>query len=251
MRVGAVYALGVKYLARKDAATVGMIGSGGMARSHLMGFAAVRKIKKAKVYSPNKEHKELYAREMEDKLGFEVIPCSSGDEAEKGVDVIASCTNAREPTVFARMLEPGMHLTQVQSDFASDVYPKIDVCVGGGPVGQIVNGIAVDDSQGFPTYLAGNIEALTDARKGIRSRGDGKREFRGRAVSLADLIVGSAPGRFNEHEISASSGLRMRGEDAVKGLQFVTVSSLVFDLVKKAGLGREVPTEWFLQDIRD
>jgi alanine dehydrogenase len=34
-------------------------------------------------------------------------------------------------------------------------------------------------------------------------------------------------------------------------LQFVTVGSLVYDLAKQAGLGREVPTEWFLQDIRD
>jgi alanine dehydrogenase len=36
-----------------------------------------------------------------------------------------------------------------------------------------------------------------------------------------------------------------------QGMQFVTVGSLVYDLAKKAKLGREVPTEWFLQDIRD
>ena len=41
------------------------------------------------------------------------------------------------------------------------------------------------------------------------------------------------------------------GEDSVKGLQFVTVGSLIYDLVKEAGLGREVPSDWFLQDIRD
>ena len=35
MRVGAYYGLGTKYLARKDASVVGMIGSGGMAKSHL------------------------------------------------------------------------------------------------------------------------------------------------------------------------------------------------------------------------
>ncbi|MGH7772761.1 MAG: hypothetical protein ACREQA_11080 [Candidatus Binatia bacterium] len=45
--------------------------------------------------------------------------------------------------------------------------------------------------------------------------------------------------------------IRMKSEDSVKGLQFVTVSSLVYDLAKKAGLGRDVPLEWFLQDIRD
>jgi hypothetical protein len=56
---------------------------------------------------------------------------------------------------------------------------------------------------------------------------------------------------LSPEEISASSGVKVRGEDTVKGLQFVTVGSLVYDLVRKAGLGREVPQGWFLQDIRD
>lgn len=65
LRVGALYALGAKYLARQDASVVGMIGSGGMAHSHLMAFAAVRHINKVKVYSPNRDHRQLFAREME------------------------------------------------------------------------------------------------------------------------------------------------------------------------------------------
>jgi alanine dehydrogenase len=65
------------------------------------------------------------------------------------------------------------------------------------------------------------------------------------------LITGATSGRLNDQEISASSGVKVGGEDSVKGLQFVTVGSLVYDRAKAAGLGREVPTEWFLQDIRD
>src|SRR5487761_1194822 len=52
MRVGACAGLGAKYLAREDASAVGMIGSGGMARTYLEAFAAVRPIKQVKVYSP-------------------------------------------------------------------------------------------------------------------------------------------------------------------------------------------------------
>ena len=73
LRVGALYGLGAKYLARNDASIVGMIGSGGMAHSHLLAFAAVRKIKKVKVYSPNREHRESYARDMEQALDVDVI----------------------------------------------------------------------------------------------------------------------------------------------------------------------------------
>src|SRR5712692_6312989 len=80
LRVGARNALGVKYLARKEASAVGMLGSGGMARSHLMAFSAVRPIRRAKVYSPNHEHREAYAEEMRTVLGIEVQPVSSPDE---------------------------------------------------------------------------------------------------------------------------------------------------------------------------
>ena len=250
MRVGAYYGLGAKYLARKDASVVGMIGSGGMAKSHLRAFAAVRNIKKAQVYSPNKEHRELYAKEMERELKLEVVPCSSPDEAAKGVDILSTCTNAREPTLFARMVKPGMHLTQVAGEFASDVYPKIDVCMVGGPMSQVVDGVPVDDSEGFPTYLAGNFEALNKARGPSRRRKN-KKDFDGNLVSLVDLVTGKSQGRESDKEISSSSGVKVQGADTVKGLQFVTVGSLVYDLAKKAGLGRKFPTEWFLQDIRD
>jgi ornithine cyclodeaminase/alanine dehydrogenase-like protein (mu-crystallin family) len=251
MRVGALYGLGAKYLARKEASAVGMFGSGGMARTHLMAFACVRNIKKAKVFSPTKEHRELYAKEMEPKLNIETIPCATPEEASRGVDILASCTNAKEPTIYARMLEPGMHLTQVAREFAGDVNAKLDICVGGGPSSQVVEGTAIDDSQGFPSYLAGSPETLHQAKGKTRRREDRNKNFSGRLVSLADLITGRAQGRLNSEQITASSGIRVGGEDSVKGLQFVTVSSLIYEGAQKAGLGREVPREWFLQTIRD
>ena len=52
IRVGGGAGLGVKYLARQNSEIVGMIGSGGMARTYLDAFCQVRNIKKVKVYSP-------------------------------------------------------------------------------------------------------------------------------------------------------------------------------------------------------
>jgi alanine dehydrogenase len=222
-----------------------------MARTHLAAFAAVGKIKKAKVFSPTKEHRDLYAKEMEQKLGIEVIPCAGAEEAARGVDILATCTNAKQPTLYARMLEPGMHLAQVSREFAGDVNAKLDVCLGGGPSSQVVEGAAIDDSQGFTTYLAGNRDALQRAMGGARAREDRNKNFRGRLVALADIITGRAEGRLKDEEISASSGIKVGGEDSVKGLQFVTVSSLIYDRAREAGLGREVPRDWFLQTIRD
>ena len=64
MRVGADSGIGAKYIAREDAEVVGMIGSGGMARSHVESFLLARRIKKIQVYSPTKENREAYAKEI-------------------------------------------------------------------------------------------------------------------------------------------------------------------------------------------
>lgn len=267
LRVGALAALGAKYLAKDDAETVGMLGAGGMARSHLMAFAAVRPIKRATVFSPTRGHREAYAREMAERLDLEVIACGSPEEAAAGAAILSTCTNSVTPTVFAHMVEPGMHLTQVGGELAPDAVLLIDVAVGGDPRSQVFSGAAIDDSHGFPTYLAGSAESLREAM-GPRNRhlaraaggtappspsparGEGI-SSRGRTVPLVDLISGRAKGRANDREISASGGVRGGAGGGKQGLQFVTVGSLVYDLAKAAGLGREVPTEWFLQDIRD
>lgn len=54
MRVGAGGGIGVKHLARPDSSTVGMLGSGGMARTFLEAFCVVRPIRRVKVYSPTR-----------------------------------------------------------------------------------------------------------------------------------------------------------------------------------------------------
>jgi hypothetical protein len=115
----------------------------------------------------------------------------------------------------------------------------------------VVEGAAIDDSQGFPTYLAGARAALEGAMGTARGKENRNKNFRGRLVALADLIAERVPGRLRDDEISASSGVKVGGEDSVKGLQFVTVSSLIYDRAREAALGKEIPSEWFLQTIRD
>lgn len=113
MRVGGDAGLGVKYLSREDASTVGMLGQGGMARTYLEAFCAVRDIKQVKVYSPNRENRELYAREMEQQLQLEVTPVDSAREAVSGVDMISTFTSSMVPKVEHDWLEPGMHVTNL------------------------------------------------------------------------------------------------------------------------------------------
>jgi len=64
-------------------------------------------------------------------------------------------------------------------------------------------------------------------------------------ISLADLVEGKVKGRTSRDQITYSE----RGN--LQGAQFFAVAGRVYELAKAAGLGREIPTEWFLQDIRN
>src|SRR5919198_1202574 len=89
MRVGADSGIGAKYMARQDAEVVGMIGSGGMARTHADAFLVARKIKKIQVYSPTKAHREQYAEETSDRVGIEVVAVDKPQDVYKGAQVVA------------------------------------------------------------------------------------------------------------------------------------------------------------------
>src|ERR1700689_3524437 len=69
MRVGAANGLGAKYLARKDAKTVGILGSGWQAGTQLTAICAVRPIETIRCFSPNADNREVFARDMSAALG--------------------------------------------------------------------------------------------------------------------------------------------------------------------------------------
>ena len=113
MRVGGGAGIGAKWLAREDSHVVGMLGSGGMARTFLEAFTCVRDISLCKVYSPNAKRREDYAEEMSKKLGIEVRAVISAREAVRGVDILSSCTDSMKPVYDAEWIEKGMHVTNL------------------------------------------------------------------------------------------------------------------------------------------
>src|SRR3954468_8335966 len=92
MRVGATNGLGIKYLARKNAETVGILGSGWQAGSQLMAACAVRNIKQIRCFSPTRENRESFAEKMSAMLGVEVKPVEQPEDAIAGAD-IAMCAS--------------------------------------------------------------------------------------------------------------------------------------------------------------
>src|SRR3954463_13652265 len=114
MRVGAANGLGVKYLSRKDAKTVGILGSGWQAGSQLMAACAVRKIETIRCFSPNAEHRDAFAKQMGAHLGVEVIPVAQPEDAIAGADIVMCASNSLDAIFFERWITPGVHLSSIK-----------------------------------------------------------------------------------------------------------------------------------------
>ena len=113
MRVGADGGIGVKYLANPDAEVVGMLGAGGMARTHMEAFMRVRKIEKLQVYSPTRENRERFGREMAAKYNIEVKVCNRPEDVYKGAHILAAVTDSAVEVTDGSFLEKGTHMVVV------------------------------------------------------------------------------------------------------------------------------------------
>lgn len=258
MRVGATAALGARFLARNDAETVGILGSGGMARSFALGFAAVRKLRTIKVYSPNSEHVQDYCREMSAVLGIEVIGMRKPEEVIKSSDIVASCTNSFEPVIKGCWLEPGMYVANAASrELDTEVFQRITI------VGRLVPELDASGVSGFSdrdletrdgvmAYVAGQPEERQRIPNG---RQNSVAMPNARFVPCVKWETGSSLGRESADDIALllelSAGNSPAGWSSgdIKGLQFASIAGKAYELASARGLGKSLDIHQFLQDI--
>jgi alanine dehydrogenase len=117
VRTGAASGVATKYMARPDATTVGIYGSGKQARTQLLAVCKVRKVSRIHVYSPNEEHRRQFAEEMSRACDTEVLPVSHPEGAARDMDVVITATTSREPVLLSSWLGQGTHVNAVGSNF--------------------------------------------------------------------------------------------------------------------------------------
>lgn len=230
-RVGGASGLGVKYLSRRNSKTLGIIGSGGQAGTQLAAACAVRDIEKIRCFSPNRERREAFCKEMSGILNIEVQPVDQPEAAVKGVDVALCATSSEEAIFFKQWLEPGMHVGSIRK-------PEIEM-----DAVRLADRVVIHSRDLKPI-----IEVSIDLAKkpAIGERGAAKptdvdiTKF----PTIAGVIAGQAKGRQSDTEITCflnNLGL---------GYQFAAVGSVVYRKAKEQGFGHDLPTDWFTEDIR-
>jgi ornithine cyclodeaminase/alanine dehydrogenase-like protein (mu-crystallin family) len=245
MRVGADSAIGAKFGSRDDARVLGMLGSGGMARSHLEALLTVRPLERVQVYSPTRANREAYAAEMSERHGIEVVAVDDARDAFRGADIVSGCTDAAADVIVGEWLEPGMHVTCIGGGIDARAREVFDVWLRLGTAPAPLNDPEWRPTDEFLAYAARPSDPVWSHHRHGRVRRPPEGPGAPRVVTFEDVLTGADKARTSDTEITFSE----RGN--IQGAQFFAVAGLVYEQCRERGLGHELPTSWFLQDIRD
>jgi alanine dehydrogenase len=119
IRTGAASGLATDLLARPDARTLGIIGSGFQARTQVEAMLAVRGFRRVRVWSRSEEKRRALAAETAERFGVPADAASSAEEAVREAEVVVTATSAAEPVLAAEWIAPGTHINAMGSNQAT------------------------------------------------------------------------------------------------------------------------------------
>lgn len=239
LRVGADSAIGVDLMARKFSKVLGIFGAGGMALSHVKTISTVRPIEKVVVYSPTESSRRQFAESLEE-IGITAQAVSQPQHLYSTADIICACTNSIGDVIIGEHLRLGTHITAIGG--------KLDK-LGSDRVDRYLRlGTAT-----HPFEMSGHSlfeeECLSYGPGPHKSDSGGTSRYASisndRRVMLSELIKDPDLGRTADEQITFSE----RGN--VHGIQFCTVASYVYEKALQNNRGISLPTDGFLQSVRN
>ncbi len=216
VRTGAASGVATRYMARADAATVGMIGTGKQAVGQLEAVCAVRKITSAKVYSRKTEKARDFCAAMSAKLGIKMEAVTSAAEAVRGVDIINVITKASSPVLLGEWLEPGQHINAAGSNALTR--RELDEAA----IKRCAR--VVVDSRGTARNECGDLLPLIES---------GKLDWDA-LPELGELIAGHIAGRKARDEITLYESHGM-------GIQDIYTGHYILGIARAQGIGIDLP----------
>lgn len=224
LRVGATSAIGAKYLARDDAATVGLLGAGWQAEGQIAALNEVMDIQHLSVYTPSDSRVE-FADRVAAEYGIDTDPVDSA-EAVFDADIVHSATNSRSPVFDVDWLDDGTHLGVInRTEIPPETLEACDVTVVHSKTGKAEN------------YRTGEVDPddipYLDAEEFDYSQ----------YPDLAELVVGDAPGRTSDDQTTFFFN------NIGMGAQFSAVCAVVYERALAGEYGQELDTDLFTQAL--
>jgi alanine dehydrogenase len=216
LRTGAATGVATKYMARANASSVGILGTGGQARTQLQAVCAVRPVSSIVAYGRDRERCETFCLEMSEELRIRVEPASGPEQAVREQDIVITATSAKEPVFRGEWLAQGAHINAIGSNHMNR--QEIDV--------ETVRRSAcvVVDSSEQSMLESGDLACAVEA--GVFYWED--------ARELGLVVIGEFPGREDAGEITLFKSLGIALED-------VALAGRIYQAAVNAGVGERLP----------
>jgi alanine dehydrogenase len=206
IRTGGAAAVATRALSRTDSRVLAILGAGVQGGSHLDTFTHVRDFTEIRVASRDQaKAATLAARHPNARVA------ASFEEAVRGADVVACCTDAREPVIRREWLKQGAHVSSVGGTFGPELDPET---VAAGKVFVEWRGAATNAPPAGAHELQGlDASAITE---------------------VGEVLAGTKPGRTSERDLTIYKSTGHAVEDAA-------TASLVYARALAEGAGRRLP----------
>jgi alanine dehydrogenase len=206
IRTGGTAAVATGALARKNAKVLAILGAGVQGASHLETMPRVRDFEEIRIAS--RDGSKAASLASRHPLARVV---SSFEAAVRGADVVACCTDSREPVIRRDWLKPGVHVSSVGGTFGPEIDP---LTVSAARVFVEWRGAATNP----PPAGAHELQGL-DAEK---------------LTEVGEVLAGTRPGRLSDDEITVYKSTGHAVEDAA-------TARLVYDRARAEGAGVMLP----------
>jgi len=201
-RTAGAAALGASYLARPDARSLLIVGSGRIASLLAPAMRAVRPIDRVQVWNVRPAGAQALAESLA-RQGYDAQAVTDLEPAVRQADIVSCATLSTEPLVRRAWLRQGTHLDLVGS-FKPEMIEADADCFAGTSVY-----VDTDEAPTKAGDLLAAFAAGTLARDGLRG-------------TLFDLVAGRAPGRVDASEITVFKAVGTALED-------LTLAALVYE----------------------
>jgi alanine dehydrogenase len=215
IRTGAGSALATRLLARANAVTIAILGTGVQARSHARAVTRVRAFEELRVAGRDRGKAEALAEELDRELDLATRAVGSWEEACDGADVVCACTHALEPVVRREWLAPGTHVTSVGYNGR-----EVDDAT-------VVDSLVVVESRAaaLAPVPSGSNDLLQPVERGLIAADH--------IHEVGELVDGNRTGRTSSDELTLYKSVGVAVQDGA-------AAALVLQAARERGAGQEV-----------
>lgn len=214
-RTGAASGVATKFLAREDAAVVGLLGAGWQAESQLEALCAVRPVTAVRCSSRDPGHRAAFAQRWGNALGIDVIAVDSGEQAVRGADIVVAATTASTPVVRGEWLDSGVHVNAMGAN-------RLDARELDDEVMRRSTVIVADSVEQARLESGDLVQPVRDGILGWD-----------RVNELSAVVSGRLPGRRSSGDRTLFKSLGIAIED-------VAVAAYIYERARHEGVGQEL-----------